>query len=411
MCYRSRKFLVRTEAAGPEDGRGVSCMRVAAQGSVYPEDRRPARAFGWPSRAAATLAALVLAASVACLPKPLTGARGGERGITIYAFSVLKEPMEKAVLPGFAAKWKQEHGVDVKFTTSYAGSETITNQILQGVGAQVGVFSIERDLDRLAKAGFVTSNRKEMPSEGIVNKTPFVILVRKGNPKGIRDFTDLAKPGVKLIHPDPDGSGGAQWSILAIYGSELAKSKAEVEQARARQVDEGTPPDDAAKSAGELEPARGQARALALLKSVWRNVISTPDSARAARTQFETGYGDALITYELEGLQMKQAGSDIEIVVPRATIFSEHPAAIIDRNVKAEDRPLVEAFVQYLWDEEAQRAFVKYNFRSVTHDEFNDANKELAHIELPFTVELFGGWQHAYPEVIDGVWRNQVKKK
>ncbi|HYY93870.1 MAG TPA: sulfate ABC transporter substrate-binding protein, partial [Pyrinomonadaceae bacterium] len=347
---------------------------------------RPARAFGWPSRAAATLAALVLAASVACLPKPLTGARGGERGITIYAFSVLKEPMEKAVLPGFAAKWKQEHGVDVKFTTSYAGSETITNQILQGVGAQIGVFSIERDLERLAKAGFVTSNWKAMPSDGIVNKTPFVILVRKGNPKGIRDFTDLAKPGVKLIHPDPDGSGGAQWSILAIYGSELAKSKAETG---------GT----------------DQARALALLKSVWRNVISTPDSARAARTQFETGYGDALITYELEGLQMKQAGSDIEIVVPRATIFSEHPAAIIDRNVKAEDRPLVEAFVQYLWDEEAQRAFVKYNFRSVTHDEFNDANKDLAHIELPFTVELFGGWPHAYPEVIDGIWRNQVKKK
>src|ERR1051326_8058083 len=188
-------------------------MRVAAQGSVYPEDRRPARAFGCPSRAAATLAAFVLAASVACLPKPLTGARGGERGITIYAFSVLKEPMEKAVLPGFAAKWKQEHGVDVKFTTSYAGSETITNQILQGVGA---------------KAGFVTSNWKAMPSDGIVNKTPFVILVRKGNPKGIRDFTDLIKPGVKLIHPDPDGSGGAQWSILAIYGSELVKSKSEV---------------------------------------------------------------------------------------------------------------------------------------------------------------------------------------
>src|SRR2546421_251198 len=216
--------------------------------------------------------------------------------------------------------------------------------------------------------------------------TLYVILVRKGNPKGIRDFADLARPGVKLIHPDPDGSGGAQWSILAIYGSELEKSKAE---------------------SGGVD----QARSLALLRSVWRNVFSTPDSARAARTQFETGYGDALITYELEGLQMKQAGGAVEIVVPRATIFSGHPAVGIDRDGPAGDRPLIDAFMQYLWSDEAQQAFVKYNFRSVTHDEFNNANTLLVHIELPFTVELFGGWQHAYPEVIDGVWRNQVKKK
>lgn len=368
-------------------------MRVAAGGRVYPEDGRPtregvrpARARRSPARAALALVALALAATVACLPRSLSGSRGGQRTITIYAFSVMKEPMDKEVLPGFAAKWKREHGEDVKFTASYAGSETITNQILQGVGAQVGVFSIERDLERLAKAGFVNSNWKAMPADAVLNKTPFVILVRKGNPKGIRDFADLGRAGVRVIHPDPDGSGGAQWSILAIYGSELAKSKAET---------------------GGVD----QARALQLLKSVWRNVISTPDSARAARTQFETGYGDALITYELEGLQMKQAGADIEIVVPRATIFSEHPAAIIDRNVRAEDRPLVESFMQYLWDDDAQRAFVKYNFRSVTHDEFNEANKDLAHIELPFTVGLFGGWQHAYPEVIDGIWRNQVKKK
>ena len=355
-------------------------MRINAQGRLYPEGRRLARG-------AAVLLTLALAASGACLPKSPTGSRGGQRSLTIYAFSVMKEVMDKAVLPGFAAKWKQEHGEDVKFTTSYAGSETITNQILQGVGAQVGIFSIERDVDRLAKGGFVTSNWKAMPSGGIVNKTPFVILVRKGNPKGIRDFADLAKPGVKLIHPDPDGSGGAQWSILAIYGSELAKSKAETGGA-------------------------DQARALQLLKSVWRNVFTTPDSARAARTQFETGYGDALITYELEGLLMKEANAPFEIVVPRSTIFSEHPAAVIDRNVSADDRPLVDALMQYLWSDEAQQAFVKYNFRSTTHDEFNDANKEFARVELPFTVgELFGGWQRAYPEIIDGVWRKQVKQK
>ena len=109
---------------------------------------------------------------------------------------------------------------------------------------------------------------------------------------------------------------------------------------------------------------------------------------------------------------MKEAGADIEIVVPRATIFSEHPAVIIDRNVTAEERPLLEAFMQYLWSEEAQRAFVRYHFRSVTHEVFNDANPEFARIELPFTVgDLFQGWERAYPDVIDGVWRKQVKQK
>jgi len=328
---------------------------------------------------------LLVAAS--CLPKPSTTPRGGGRNVTLYAFSVMKEVMDKEVLPGFAAKWKQEHGEDVKFTSSYAGSETITNQILQGVGAHVGIFSIERDVERLAQKGLVTANWKATPFGGVVNKTPFVILVRKGNPKGIRDFADLARPGVKVIHPDPDGSGGAQWSILAIYGSELKKSQAETGGA-------------------------DQARALQLLKNIWRNVISTPGSAREARTQFETGYGDALITYELEGLMMKQAGAPFDIVVPRATVFSEHPAVVIDKNVPAEERPLLDAFMQYLWSDEAQRAFVKYHFRSVTHEEFNDANPEFARIELPFTVgDLFGGWQRAYPEVIDGVWRKQVKQK
>jgi ABC-type sulfate transport system substrate-binding protein len=90
--------------------------------------------------------------------------------------------------------------------------------------------------------------------------------------------------------------------------------------------------------------------------------------AREARTQFETGYGDALVTYELEGLMMKQAGADVDVIVPKATIFSEHPAVIIDRNVTAAERPVVQAFVNFLWTDEAQKAFVKYYFRSVTNE-------------------------------------------
>src|ERR1700750_704386 len=136
-------------------------MRVTVKGRVHPKVGR-------------ALAALLFAAAAlagACLPKSQTNVKRGERQVTLYAFSVMKEVMDKAIIPGFTAKWKQEHGEDVKFTASYAGSETITNQILQGVGAQVGLFSIERDVERLSKAGFVTSNWKSLPFGGIVNKT------------------------------------------------------------------------------------------------------------------------------------------------------------------------------------------------------------------------------------------------
>lgn len=322
-----------------------------------------------------------------CLPKPLSESGGGVN-ITLYGFSIMKEPLEKAIYPAFIAKAKREHNIDIHFTSSFAGSETITNQILQGVKAQIAILSIERDAQRLKQAGFVTSDWHNLPQRGIVNKTPFVILVRKGNPKGIHDFADLAKPGIKLIHPDPVNSGGAQWSILAMYGSELVKAE--------KQGSEGD-----------------RAKALQMLQAVWRNVISTPASAREARTTFELGNGDALITYELDALMMKQnnAKADAELVIPEATIFSEHPAVVIDRNVTGTDRQVIDAFMQYLWSEEAQRAFVKSNFRASINDALNAENKELATIKYPFTVDYFGGWEKAYPEIIEGIFRDQVQKR
>jgi sulfate/thiosulfate transport system substrate-binding protein len=334
-------------------------------------------------RAGFAFALCMLLLTSSCLPSSQQTSSGGQN-ITLYGFSILKEVLEKAIFPAFAAKWKKEHGQDVTFTSSFAGSETVTNQILQGVKADIAILSIERDADRLKQGGFVTSDWQQLPNKGIVNKTPFVILVRKGNPKGIRDFADLGKPGVQLIHPEPVSSGGAQWSLLAIYGSELKKS--------------------------EAEGARDEGRALKTLQAIWKNVIASPDSARAARTQFETGHGDALITYELEGLLMKQAGAEIEVILPEATIFSEHPGVVIDRNVTAEKRPMIDAFMQFLWSEEAQRSFVKYHFRSINNEALNEANKEFGQIKMPFTVEYFGGWSKAYPDIIEHVWRDQVQK-
>ena len=329
-----------------------------------------------------TIAVLAVLAFSACLPGPTT--QRGSRTITVYAFSIMKESLERDIYPAFAAKWKAEHGEDVTFNSSFAGSETVTNQILQGAPADVAILSIELDVQRMIKAGHVPQDWWVTAQRGIVNKTPFIILVRPGNPLGIKDFADLGNPGVKLIHPDPVSSGGAQWSILSIYGSELKKSEAET---------------------GSADPAR----ALRTLKSVWKNVISTPGSAREARTQFETGYGDALITYELEGLLMKQAGAPVDIVVPKATIFSEHPGVVIDRNVTPDERDLVYAFRNFLWSEEAQKAFVRNNFRSSVNDEFNASNAQFVNIEMPFTVHFFGGWEKAYPDVIEKVFRDQVK--
>ena len=330
----------------------------------------------------ACLCVALVAAS--CLPKP--PAEGGDITITLYGFSIMKESLEKAIFPGFIAQWKQLHGHEVRFQSSFAGSETVTNQILQGAPAEVAILAIERDAQRLKSAGFTISDWHSLPSRGIVNKTPFIIIVRKGNPKEIRDFPDLGKPGIKLIHPDPVSSGGAQWSVLAIYGSELKKSEVE---------------------SGEQD----KARALQTLRSIWRNVKATPGSAREARTTFELGNGDALITYELEGLLMKEANAPIEIIVPRSTILSEHPAVVIDKNLSNDKRQIVDAFMQYLWSDEAQQAFVKFHFYSATNVAFNQANTGFGRIELPLTIEFFGGWERAYPEVIEKIFRGQVQMK
>jgi sulfate/thiosulfate-binding protein len=333
-----------------------------------------------------TIASAALFLSTACLPSSPTDT-AEKPTITLYGFSIMKDVTEKEIFPAFAAKWKAEHGIDVSFVSSFAGSETVTNQILQGTPADVAILSIDRDAERLRDGKATTTDWHQWPQKGIINKTPFVIIVRKGNPQNIHDFADLGRPGVKLIHPDPVSSGGAQWSILAIYGSELKKSEAET---------------------GKKDPVR----ALNTLKAIWANVISTPGSAREARTQFETGYGDAFITYELEGLAMKKAGEPIDMVVPKSTIYSEHPVVIIDRNMTDAKRAIAQAFIEYLWSDEAQKAFVKYHFRSVTNDALNQATPEFAKIEMSFTVdEMFGGWDKAYPDVIQDIFQQQVQKR
>jgi sulfate/thiosulfate transport system substrate-binding protein len=306
-------------------------------------------------------------------------ARRGDapRAVVFYGFSILGETLEKSVLPEFSRRWKEETGENVEFITSFSGSGTITNQMIMGVPAELALLALEPDAERLAAARVILPGSwLSLPHRGIVNRTPFVILVRPGNPKGIRDFQDLARPGVKVVHPDPLTSGGANWAILAEYGAGLRES--------------------------------GPEAGFELLRGIWRNVAAQASSARGARTQFEQGFGDALITYEQEALLDRSRGRlKADVVYPRRTILSEHLLVVLDKNVQPDNRRVVDALVQYLWSEEAQRKFVAAGFRSVD-PALDRERKDFGAIEDPFLVEDLGGWREAKRAIIEDLWKRKI---
>jgi sulfate transport system substrate-binding protein len=301
--------------------------------------------------------------------------------VVFYGFSILGDVMNKGVFPAFRQKWAAEGHGDVAFTTSFAGSGTVTNQIALGAPAELALLSLESDADRLADSGVIPAGGwKRLPEGGVVNRTPFVIFVRPGNPLGIADFADLTRDGVRIVHPDPLTSGGANWAIVAEYGAGYRE--------------------------GGRDPAAGEA----LLAGIWSNVTAQAASARAARTQFENGFGDALITYEQEAVYDKSRGRlKADVVLPRHTILSEHTLVVIDRNIPKRDRPLIDGLVQFLWTDEAQKIFVQYGFRSV-RDELNAGRPEFGKIEDPFRIGDFGGWRRAKKEIVEDVWKRRVMK-
>jgi sulfate/thiosulfate-binding protein len=301
--------------------------------------------------------------------------------IVFYGFSILGDAMNDGIFPAFQKKWSAEGHGPLHVRTSFGGSGTVTNQVALGAPAQLALLSLESDADRLADAGVIPRDSwRKLPNGGVVNRTPFVILVRPGNPLGIRDFADLTKPGVRVVHPDPLTSGGANWAIVAEFGAGVRASGGD-------------------RDAGE-----------ALLTGVWRNVAAQAASARAARTQFENGFGDALITYEQEAAYDKTRGRlKADVVYPKHTILSEHTLVVVDRNVPRADRALIDAFTKYLWSEEAQRIFVRYGFRSVRED-LNAGHPEFGRVEDGFLISDFGGWRRAKKEIVDAVWKQRVMK-
>ena len=321
----------------------------------------------------AVLILLLLFETTACRRK---SAEQENTTITMYGFSVVKEPLKNDIFPAFVAEWRDKTGQQITFESSFAGSEIVTNQIINGVDADVAILAIERNAERLLRPDVTRSDWRKLPYGGIVNQTPIVIVARAGNPKRIRDFNDLGKPGVGVILCDPTSSGAGNWALAALYGSELLKSE---------------------KQTGERNPQSARQ----LLKRVAANIRATPESARAARALFEHDEGDAMVTYELEALQMKDKGSPIEIVMPQTTVMCEHPVVIIDHLMSPGRYALVELFVRSLWERPAQQAWTRARFRSV----IEELNGDFPKIETPFKVGDLGGWGKVTDEVINGAWK------
>jgi len=302
--------------------------------------------------------------------------------IVLYGFSILEEPITEGILPAFQRSWKQKTGQEVEFYTSFGGSGTIANLIRFGAPAEVAIFSHNWDADKLKQAGLIQTDWTQFPHHGVVNRTPIVLVVRPGNPKRIHNFDDLTQLGVRIIHPDPQTSGAAYWSILAEYGAFLLSRN---------------PPD----------PIDAQDK----LSRLWRNIAIFGSSASASWRQFDIGFGDVLVTYEQQAVRNFGRGlSADEIVAPTCTVYAEHPAVMFDRNIPQAKRPLISAFLEFLWTDEAQRIFVKFGFRSVS-TELNGANPHFLHLSSPLTIADLGGWPNAYHGIIEDVWEKKIIEK
>lgn len=312
---------------------------------------------------------------------------GGTVTLTLGAYTTPREAYTKAVIPAFKKYWKEKTGQDVEFKDSYQGSGAQSRAIIGGFEADIAALSLEGDIDRIVEAGLITHDWKSKPNRGMISDSIVVIAVRQGNPKGITDWPDLAKPGLNVLTPDPKTSGGAQWNINAIYGAALRGFA-------------GVAKDD-------------PAAAKEFLKSIFHNVSIMDKGARESITNYEKGVGDVAITYENEVLVGRQSGQTYDYVIPRSTILIENPVALIDKYVdKHGTREVAEAFVNFLWTAEAQRAFAKFGLRSVDKAVADETKKEFPKVEDLWTMEYLGGWKKVTEEIYgpQGIYTKLVEE-
>jgi sulfate transport system substrate-binding protein len=311
---------------------------------------------------ALTLAAVVAgcggAADTKDAPKAASSG-GGAAKLALVAYSTPQVVYDE-VIPAFA---KTAAGKGIAFTQSYGASGDQSRAVEAGQKADVVAFSLAPDVNRLVKAGLVADNWASTPTKGMVSNSVVVLMVRKGNPKGIHTWADLLKPGVQVLTPNPFTSGGAKWNLMGAYGAQLKLGK--------------TP-----------------AQATEYIRELLTKHVKVQDkSGRESVQNFLGGNGDVCISYENEAITAQQKGSDVDYVIPDQTLLIENPIA-----VTSDAKPQAKAFVDYALSKPAQEIFAKHGYRpvdtSVASGQF-PAPKEL------FTIDDLGGWSKVNDEFFD----------
>jgi sulfate/thiosulfate-binding protein len=288
--------------------------------------------------------------------------------ITFAAYSTPREVYGK-IISAFQTKWKEEHNdQSVIFQESYGGSTTQSQNVINGFEADVVALSLAPDVDVIKEAGLITHDWTQAPDKGMVSTSIAVFDVRPGNPEGLKDWDDLARPGIEVLTPDPASSGGARWNILGAYGAAM-RGHAGV---------------------GEGDEAGTQD----LLRGIFSNVIALDKTARDSIKNFESGNGDVAITYENEILTAQDAGLEDEMVIPPSTILIENPVAVVDKYAaKHCVQDVAEQFVDYLHTPEAKEMYTTVGFlRSTNAAKAQKGAGGYEPVRDLFTVEDFGGW-------------------
>lgn len=270
----------------------------------------------------------------------------------------------------FAKYWQAKTGDKVTVKQSHGGSGKQARSVIDGLDADVVTLALAYDIDALYdKAKLIPKDwQKRLPNNSAPYTSTIVFLVRKGNPKHIKDWDDLIKPGVGIIPANPKTSGGARWTYLAGYGQALKA------------------------------PGGNEAKAKEYITKFYKNVSVLDSGARGATTTFvERGIGDVLVGWENEAyLAIKEDPSKFEVVVPSVSILAEPPVSVVDKWVdRHKTRTVAEAYLNYLYSDEGQEIIAKNFYRPRNEAILKKYAKQYAKVEL-FTIDdLFGGWQKA----------------
>jgi sulfate/thiosulfate transport system substrate-binding protein len=310
---------------------------------------------------ALTALLLVVASGCGGSSSEASGGDGSGGKLTLVAYSTPEEAY-KELIPAFD---KTSDGKGVSFSQSYAASGEQSRAVEGGLAADVVEFSLEPDMTRLVDADLVDKGWNQNEYKGMVTNSVVVFMVRKGNPKGIKDWDDLVTGDVEVLEPNPFTSGGAKWNIMAAYGAQLEKGK----------------------SAREAEQ---------YLAELFKNVPVLDKSARESLQTFSSGKGDVLLGYENEAILAQQKGEDIDYIVPEQTLLIENPVAATS---ESKEPDVAKAFVDFLYTPEAQQIFVGKGYRPVVKDT-PGADKFAEPADL-FDITKFGGWDKVNTEFFD----------